>query len=236
MPMNPLHRRMLDIGISATAELGLVLAGGYAVQAHELVDRPSKDVDFAYCETTPVAEVVETLVAAYRNMGFDVDVIQVNARLARMDVHTPEGTCEVDVMKEALQRPTNSALGPVVSFEDAVGLKVRAIAGRTVPRDFIDVHAASKHFTWRQLERLCARHDPGFELADFADRVGAAEHLDDITFRAYGLDDERIADIRRWAVAWRDDIKVRLASDPDGKDDGPQRFNWDRYLNEREGG
>ncbi|MFI5959270.1 hypothetical protein [Cryptosporangium sp. NPDC051539] len=123
--MDPLHRRMLDVGFDAGDELGLVLAGGYAMQAHDLVDRPSKDVDFAYCEPIPMAVVVERLAAAYRARGFGVEVLQVTPRMARMEVRTPDGECEVDLLKEALQPPARSAFGPVVSLEDAVGLKVR---------------------------------------------------------------------------------------------------------------
>ncbi|NES26758.1 hypothetical protein GCE86_30125 [Micromonospora terminaliae] len=45
--MDTLRRRLLKIGFSAGDDLGLVLAGGYAMCAHELVDRPSQDIDFA---------------------------------------------------------------------------------------------------------------------------------------------------------------------------------------------
>jgi hypothetical protein len=38
-----LHRRLLQIGFDAGDDLGLVLAGGYALAAHELVQRPSRD-------------------------------------------------------------------------------------------------------------------------------------------------------------------------------------------------
>jgi hypothetical protein len=42
-----LHRRLLQLGFDAGDDLGLVLAGGYALVAHELLDRPSRDIDFA---------------------------------------------------------------------------------------------------------------------------------------------------------------------------------------------
>jgi hypothetical protein len=41
---------------------------------------------------------------------------------------------------------------------------------------------------------------------ELADRLDASEFLDDEDFRAYGLTDDRIAVVRRWAVEWRDDI------------------------------
>lgn len=45
--MDELHRRLLDVGFTAGPDLGLVLAGGYALVAHDLVNRPSRDIDFA---------------------------------------------------------------------------------------------------------------------------------------------------------------------------------------------
>jgi hypothetical protein len=41
--MEELHRRLLRIGFQAGDDLGLVLAGGYALGAHDLLDRPSQD-------------------------------------------------------------------------------------------------------------------------------------------------------------------------------------------------
>lgn len=43
--MIELHRRLLQIGFDAGDDLGLMLAGGYAMAAHELVDRPSGVTD-----------------------------------------------------------------------------------------------------------------------------------------------------------------------------------------------
>lgn len=218
---------MMEIGFTAGARFGLALAGGYAVQAHELVERPSKDVDFAYSRQTPISEIVDVLADAYRAAGYDVRMLGATERVARMYVDTPEGGCEVDVLMEALQPPVRMTLGPVVSFEDAVGLKVRALYGRSVHRDLIDVHAAHEHFGWQALEALCRRHQPEFLLSELADRLDAVDFLNDDDFRAYGQSDEQIAELRRWAVAWRDDIGVRLAS---GQEDAGQLVDWDRYL------
>jgi hypothetical protein len=41
------HRRLAQIVFDAGDDLGLVLAGGYAIAMHELTSRPSHDVDFA---------------------------------------------------------------------------------------------------------------------------------------------------------------------------------------------
>ncbi|WDV54552.1 hypothetical protein PV963_31410 [Streptomyces coeruleorubidus] len=44
--MDELHRRLIRIGLDALADdFGYALAGGYAVQAHQIVNRVRDDVD-----------------------------------------------------------------------------------------------------------------------------------------------------------------------------------------------
>lgn len=43
--VEPVHLRLAEIGLRVAARYGSALAGGYAVQAHGFLDRPSEDVD-----------------------------------------------------------------------------------------------------------------------------------------------------------------------------------------------
>jgi hypothetical protein len=43
--MDPLHERLARLALSAAAPFGFALAGGYAVQVHGFLSRPSADVD-----------------------------------------------------------------------------------------------------------------------------------------------------------------------------------------------
>jgi len=45
--LNVLHRRLLQDVLEIGDSLPLVIIGGYAVQAHQLVDRLSRDIDVA---------------------------------------------------------------------------------------------------------------------------------------------------------------------------------------------
>jgi Nucleotidyl transferase AbiEii toxin, Type IV TA system len=67
--MDELHRRLLRIGFEAGHDLGLVLAGGYALAAYELIDRPSKDIDFATSTALPLPEVLSVCLALTKIMG-----------------------------------------------------------------------------------------------------------------------------------------------------------------------
>ena len=82
--MDELHRQLLQIGFDAGDDLGLVLAGGYVLAAYELIDRPSRDIDFATATAVPLPQVVVRLAAAYRDAGFCADVIEATPRMARM--------------------------------------------------------------------------------------------------------------------------------------------------------
>ena len=86
--MDELHRRLFQIG--ATLDLGLVLAGGYALQAHEVLDRRSQDIDFATASGAPMTEIVIVLADAYRRAGFEVEIIESVPRMARLRLLAPE--------------------------------------------------------------------------------------------------------------------------------------------------
>jgi hypothetical protein len=229
--MEELHQRVAQIGFDAGAELGLVLAGGYALAAHEVVDRPSQDVDFATATALPMPEVVERLAAAYRAASFTVETIEGTPRMARLLVHGESIVCEVDVLKEAIGPPCHLLIGPVLSLDDAVGLKLRALHERAAHRDFIDVHAANARLSWAEMEGWGARHTSGFSLAELADRLGSVDERDDRGFAAYGLGEAEITRLRRWASDWESDIRGRLAAGESGPA-GVADDEWDAYLDE----
>lgn len=227
--MDALHRRLLEIGFAAGDELGLMLAGGYAMCAHDLVDRPSQDIDFATATAMPLDAVADRLAAAYVAAGFSARIIEATPRMARLLVSDDASSCEVDLLKEALAPPARMALGPVLAFEDAVGLKVRALHDRAAHRDYIDVLAASERCAWSELEHLGARHTAGFSLEELADRLGGVVERDSRTFRSYGLTEQQVDELREWALRWEADIRARLANGETGPTGVPDD-DWDAYL------
>jgi len=75
--VDELHRRLIRIGLGALADdFGYALAGGYAVQAHQIVNRVSDDVDlFASIDraTAEMPAATERVIAAYEAAGFTVE-------------------------------------------------------------------------------------------------------------------------------------------------------------------
>ncbi|NES16948.1 MULTISPECIES: nucleotidyl transferase AbiEii/AbiGii toxin family protein [Micromonospora] len=230
--MDDLHARLLRIGFAAGDDLGLVLAGGYALSAHNLLSRPSRDIDFATATTLPLPDVATRLADAYRRAGFDCQIVEATPRMARLMVTRSPAACEVDLLKEAIGPPAVLHIGPVLALDDAIGLKVRALHDRAAHRDYIDLRAAHRLVSWPELEGMGARHTAGFSLEELADRLGAIEELDIETFAAYQLKDQEIAELRRWALEWEADIRTRLASGETGPSGIPDD-EWDTYLDAR---
>ncbi|MDT5040354.1 MAG: hypothetical protein QOE51_1339 [Actinoplanes sp.] len=230
--MESFHRRLARIAFDAGDELGLVLAGGYAVSAHHLTDRPSRDLDFATASLLDLPDVATRLSVVYEQAGYRVSQVESTSRMARLAVTDGQQSCEVDLLKEAIGPPVQLEIGPVLTLDDAVGLKMRALHDRAAHRDFIDVHAAATRggYTYADLERVAAVHTPHFASADLADRLEAVELRDDRTFYGYGLDDAQIAEVRRWALGWATDIRARPHQP--GSGEGRSGPDWDAYLEE----
>ncbi len=87
-----------------------------------------------------------------------------------------------------------------------------ASSAKWIPRDLIDIHAASQLCSNTELESLGRRHawDEQFSLSELKARLDGAEWYDDQAFTEYGLSVEQITELRRWAQAWADDILRRI--------------------------
>ena len=139
------HARLVQAVLPVCAEYGLALAGGYAIKAHGLVDRPSDDIDFATAANAPVEEIIVALADAYREAGYEVAVLDIDPRKGHLLVTFPlGGTYRVDLLKEALNHPlVMMEFGPVIGLADAVALKMSALHDRVMPRDLLDIHGAT---------------------------------------------------------------------------------------------
>ncbi|MFF4760520.1 hypothetical protein [Streptomyces sp. NPDC001292] len=211
------RRRLVGDLLAVGAPYGLALAGGDAVRAHGLVDRPGRDVDVATESPVETGDIVAAVRAGLEERGWRVRTSGTEPLAARLVAGDPAaGAGEeyaVQVLKEVLWRPLEAGeSGPVLSLEDLVGTRVRALAGQGLAPDLVDVHAAADRWSHPELEELGRRHAGDvFDLADLQTRLVGAEWIDDREFTACGLDDRAIAELRRWAQEWADDIGERLA-------------------------
>ncbi|MEV0449867.1 nucleotidyl transferase AbiEii/AbiGii toxin family protein [Streptomyces sp. NPDC050600] len=217
MNWDDLHRRLLSDVLAIGTEYPLVITGGYAVQAHGLVSRLSQDLDVATQNPAPMTEIIRTVGSGLEERGWAVRQIETDPLMARLVVTDPATgeECEVDILKESFWAPpTDTKYGPVLSLDDVIGTKVRALADRGAVRDLIDVHAASRHRSNADLVALGRRHARfEFSLHDLRDRLVGAEWWDDQDYTDYGLTTDEIAELRAWALAWAADLDAQLVAE-----------------------
>ncbi|MFB7739122.1 hypothetical protein ACFC08_32995 [Streptomyces sp. NPDC056112] len=225
MTVGEVRRRLLGDLLAVGAPYGLALAGGDAVRAHGLVDRPGRDVDVATESPVETEDIVVAVRAGLEERGWRVRTSGTEPLAARLVIGgTEAGAGEeysVQVLKEVLWRPLEAGeFGPVLSVEDLVGTRVRALAGQGLAPDLVDVHAAADRWSHPELEELGRRHAGDvLDLTDLQTRLVGAEWIDDREFAACGLDDRAVAELRRWAQEWADDIGERLAESSAPPDD-----------------
>lgn len=214
MNLNDLHRRLLRDVLEIGNTLPFVITGGYAVQAHGLVDRLSQDIDVATNSFQSMEEIASVLVNGLIERNWRVEAIGVEPVSARFMVTDPElgENCEVDILREAFNQPPDTTpYGPVLALDDVIGTKMRALANRGYPRDLIDIRAAAHLRSLAELESLGRSHAwDEFSLEELATRLDRAQWYEDEVFASYGRTSEEITDIRHWAQAWADDIRRRI--------------------------
>ncbi|MEU8247621.1 hypothetical protein [Nonomuraea sp. NPDC048916] len=116
---------------------------------------------------------------------------------------------------------TGQSLPEPIGLDDAVGLRMRALHERGLARDVIDVAAVAHHYSFRDLERLARAHNDVFSPRELAMRLEFVDSIADEEFEAYGLGGDRVREIRRFAAAWAEDIKLRRAEEGDADYDDP---------------
>ncbi|MFF3845720.1 nucleotidyl transferase AbiEii/AbiGii toxin family protein [Streptomyces sp. NPDC002328] len=225
MKLTELHRRLLADLLDVGAAYPLAVTGGYAIQAHGLVERAGRHVAVATENPAGMEDIAVAIRAGLEERGWLVpgapEADPLSARLVVAEPVTGE-ECQVDVLKEVLWRPpVRTELGLTLSLDDVVGTKVRALADRGLARDLIDVHAAAERWSHPELEELGRRHARDtLDLTDLQARLTGAEMIDDVEFASYGLDGNAVAALRLWAQEWADDIGERLleSSPPEEED------------------
>ncbi|GIG91871.1 hypothetical protein Pen02_68070 [Plantactinospora endophytica] len=134
--MDPVHLRLAEIGLRVAARYGFALAGGFAVQAHGILDRPSEDIDLftAWERRDDFAAAVDAVIDGYRDGGYSVEVTQrfdTFARLAVTDPTRPAQPYKVELAANwrALP-PVMMDVGPVLHADDVVAGKMSALYTR----------------------------------------------------------------------------------------------------------
>jgi hypothetical protein len=215
MPVRGLHRAVAAIALRAAASHGFALAGGNALIAHGLIDRPTQDVDVFSDEQGAVEAVADAVDGALHSAGFDAERRDDTDGLADVFYGMGEGLAEWVVTGpdgeqimlqmayfDRARSPVIMDLGPVLDLEDVVGGKVCALASRAEPRDYVDTAAALRRYSIDQVIGFARRLDPGLTDRDFADAGQRLDQWGDGVFRPFGLGTRDMVRLRKRFAAW----------------------------------
>jgi hypothetical protein len=203
------HERLATVGLASAERYGFALAGGYAVQAAGILERPSEDVDLftAWNRRSEFDTAVAAVITAYGTEGLTVKVERRYDTFARLIVDDGERTSLVELGVDwRANEPIRMSIGPVLHPDDALANKMGALYGRAQARDFIDIDAAiqSGRYDRETLLRLAERADRGFDRRVFADALAQAQVLDIDDFADYGLTGNALDELRDRFATWRE--------------------------------
>ncbi len=226
--MDELQDRLARLALGVLDEHGFALAGGYALQAHGLVERMSEDVDLFTdrWDSTEFARAVDAVVDAYRRAGLDVTVVRQAETFARLQAVDPDSARAGSVDLAADRRgsdPAHLSIGPVLAESDAVATKVATVFSRGEARDYLDLAGilASGRYSREQLMVMAVDVDPGFTPRLFAEALAGVDRYPDQEFASYGVDADHIAAVRQTMRSWSNELNEQMPMTPP-EGDGPR--------------
>lgn len=196
-----LQRRIARIVLRIAAPDGFHLAGGAALVASRLTDRPTRDIDVFTPRDIDVAIVAARVVDVLRGEGLVVTVTAKSPVFAKLRVTAQDarrGALGVDLGRDWMEWPgTTTSLGPTLSPRELAANKVLALFGRVQSRDLADVAALAEHFSLEDMLADAKTKDPGFNRPILAEMIRMVVAVPDVDWpvgvdiaavRAFGLD------------------------------------------------
>lgn len=187
-----------------------LLAGGLALAAHGLTDRPTEDFDAFTSKAGDVSKAVAAFRRAAVERQWRVDTVQASETFVRLSV-AGEAALIVDIALDSPPDlpPTMSILGPTFAPEELAARKLLALFDRAMPRDFVDVFRLVRRWERDDLMGLAGTIDPGFDVTAFA---MAMRQLDRYRNEDIPIAAAELPELRSYFHAWVDDLGSAGAS------------------------
>jgi hypothetical protein len=207
--LTPLQQRLLDIVSRLPEADGFALAGGAALILRGTVDRDTNDLDFFIGHTDVEADTIATMVAAVERAlsgaGIEWRREVTTDTFARLTVETEQEECRIDLAVDVRMRPVDrDPWVALLSLDELAADKVLALFGRAAARDYQDVAALRRHFSWTVLLELASEKDAGFSVERFLDAIAAFDRLDADDF---DLSRAGYEQLRSEVAAWPQQIR-----------------------------
>lgn len=200
--LTPFQLAVAELFFSLPESDGFLLAGGAALVAQHLTDRPTQDLDMftrAGRGTVAAARAAFENVAADR--GWTVRRIRDSDTFCRLLV-TGDEDLIVDLAVDSPPNlpPANSIAGPTFGKEELAGRKLLALFDRAEARDFADVHTLAQRYGTTLLIERAAAIDPGFDTAVLATMLASLARFDD---NDIPVPHHTVDELRRFFHDWR---------------------------------
>lgn len=182
-----------------------LLAGGAALLAQQLTDRPTQDLDLFTPDSASVTAARDELDQAARERGWSVTRIHDSPEFCRLVVHGPEDLL-VDLALDAasLQAGTASFLGPTFAPEELAGRKLLALFDRAEARDFADVYVLAQRYGKHVLLERASALDQGLDRNVFARFMSTLTRYDDADIP---VSPQHVAPLRAFFAIWQDELR-----------------------------
>jgi hypothetical protein len=206
--LDPLHEQIARIAFALPEAGQVALAGGGAMLAHDLVDRPTQDMDLFTPDPGEVTRLSDALAVALRTKGAQVRVDRRGPGFTRLGVTVADGrSIVVEVAHDArIREAVQLSFGRVLHPDEVAADKTLALFGRAAARDLVDVAALSERYPLEQLCKLAAEKDAGFDRRVFADALSAAAAHSDAAFAELGFGPATVTALRASAAQWRTEL------------------------------
>jgi hypothetical protein len=204
--LSAFQRELAELFFALPAAGGFLLAGGAALAAQHLINRPTRDLDFFTTVGADVPRAREALEDAAAARGWAVEHIHEAETFSRLIVHGPEDVLIDLAMDATARRPAMlSIAGPTYSVEELAGRKVLALFDRAEARDFADVYTLAQRYPKHELLTFASDIDAGFNHAVFADMLGALHRLRDIDLP---VAEDTITELRTFFTSWQHELNT----------------------------
>jgi hypothetical protein len=192
------QRKVAKLILATAGRSGFVLAGGAALVASRLSDRPTRDIDAFTSSPIDVRTEARRVVDALVTEGYEVVTTRETRSLVSMTVVTGvsrRSRIEVDLARDAISWPTvTTSLGPTLSPRELAANKVLALFGRVQTRDLADVRSLARRLDLDSMLVDAATKDTGFDRGVLAEMVRLVTTRPDAEWPV-GAD---VADLRRF--------------------------------------
>ena len=199
------QQEIARLGVSVGSSQGFVLAGGGALLASGLSNRPTQDLDFFGSPgQVSVSLALGQFLDAIQQQNWEYELLSHANDFARVRII---GSTEliVDLAIDVAPRfpVAQTPVGPVFSPLELAGRKLLALFDRAEARDFVDVYVLSMKFGNQKIFDAAAQIEVSLNKQVLARMMNALQRFSDDELP---IDHSEVAALRKYFAEWAKEL------------------------------